>query len=337
MNQPNTTTQPPTVSTTDRPARAFANYPNEYSSLLNYWERPVSQEAMAGLFADAYEGICKYSPGLGWYRWDSGWRPDQHRETFDLIRQFVAETVKGERSQETRAGSYTFAQGVERFAQADGRHAVAANRWDNDPDLIGVGTGYVHLPTGTWHLPGPAIRVTKNIGVTRVLGTYEVEPWHAPTWRRFLVEATGGDLDLCRFLKRWAGYCLTGHTREHAFLFVHGPGGTGKTTFLNTLRGLLADYAKHAHISTFLSTRGDRHPTDLAHLHGARLVTAVETDERRPWDEAKIKAVTAGDPVTARYMRKNLRLRENVGFGCAGARCGVMLRGFLGRRSCRSW
>ena len=31
------------------------------------------------------------------------------------------------------------------------------------------------------------------------------------------------------------------------------------------------------------------------------------------------------------------RLRENVGFGCASARCGVMLRGFLGRRNCWGW
>ena len=36
-------------------------------------------------------------------------------------------------------------------------------------------------------------------------------------------------------------------------------------------------------------------------------------------------------------MRKFRRLREIVGFGCAGARCGVMLRGFLGLRNCQGW
>jgi putative DNA primase/helicase len=49
----------------------------------------------------------------------------------------------------------------------------------------------------------------------------------------------------------------------------------------------------------------DRHPTELARLHGARLVTAQETSQGRRWAEAKIKALTGGDPITARYMRRD--------------------------------
>jgi phage/plasmid-associated DNA primase len=32
---------------------------------------------------------------------------------------------------------------------------------------------------------------------------------------------------------------LTGDTREEAFLFVHGPGGSGKSTFVQVLRDCL--------------------------------------------------------------------------------------------------
>ncbi len=39
------------------------------------------------------------------------------------------------------------------------------------------------------------------------------------------------------FLRRWFGYCLTGDTREHALLFVYGPGGNGKGVTLNTVSG----------------------------------------------------------------------------------------------------
>jgi putative DNA primase/helicase len=46
-----------------------------------------------------------------------------------------------------------------------------------------------------------------------------------------------------------------------------------------------------------------QHPTDLAKLHGARLVTAQETQRGRRWDETKIKALTGGDEISARFMR----------------------------------
>jgi putative DNA primase/helicase len=58
-------------------------------------------------------------------------------------------------------------------------------------------------------------------------------------------------------------------------------------------------------MDTFTASRDDRHPTDLAGLRGARLVTSQETEEGRHWAEAKIKALTGGDPISARFMRQD--------------------------------
>jgi putative DNA primase/helicase len=58
-------------------------------------------------------------------------------------------------------------------------------------------------------------------------------------------------------------------------------------------------------METFVDTHGDRHPTELAALRGAHLVTAVETERGRQWAEAKIKALTGGDPISARFMRQD--------------------------------
>ena len=107
------------------------------------------------------------------------------------------------------------------------------------------------------------------------------------------------------FLQRVAGYALTGITREHALFFLYGVGANGKTTFLNAITGALGDYCRNAPIETFTATQSERHPTDLAGLRGARLVTAVETEEGRRWAESKIKALTGGDKISARFMRQD--------------------------------
>jgi putative DNA primase/helicase len=74
---------------------------------------------------------------------------------------------------------------------------------------------------------------------------------------------------------------------------------------MNTVAGILAEYHKTAPVETFIASNSDRHPTDLARLRGARLVTASETEEGRPWAEAKIKALTGGDSIAARFMRQD--------------------------------
>ena len=96
-----------------------------------------------------------------------------------------------------------------------------------------------------------------------------------PLWLAFLLTAMGGDQALVDYLQRICGYFLTGSIREHAMFFLYGTGGNGKGVFINTLRGILGDYHTSAPIETFTETRMNAHPTDLAGLRGARLVTAT--------------------------------------------------------------
>lgn len=110
---------------------------------------------------------------------------------------------------------------------------------------------------------------------------------------------------LIGFLKRWSGYCLTGVVKEHALVFVYGPGGDGKSVFVNVLVWIVGDYATTAAMDTFTESKFDKHPTDLARLAGARLVTASETEEGRAWAEARIKQMTGGDRIAARFMRQD--------------------------------
>jgi putative DNA primase/helicase len=116
---------------------------------------------------------------------------------------------------------------------------------------------------------------------------------------------TAGDIELQAFLQRMAGYALTGVTREHALFFLYGPGANGKSVYINTISALMGDYATTAPIETFIASTNERHPTDLAGLRGARLVTAVETEDGRWWAESKLKLLTGGDRIVARFMRQD--------------------------------
>jgi putative DNA primase/helicase len=102
-----------------------------------------------------------------------------------------------------------------------------------------------------------------------------------------------------------AGYSLTGSTEEHALFFLYGLGANGKSTFLNAITAAAGDYHRTTPIETFTASNHDRHPTELAALRGARLVTATETEEGRRWAESRIKALTGGDKIAARFMRQD--------------------------------
>src|SRR5262249_55878496 len=126
-----------------------------------------------------------------------------------------------------------------------------------------------------------------------------------PVWTAFLEEATRGDQELIGYLQRMNGYCLTGDISEHALHFIHGDGGNGQGVHLHTTTRILADYPKVASMDTFMVAKGDRHSADLAMLAGSRLVISQETEEGREWSDVRIKTLTGGDPVSARFMRQN--------------------------------
>ncbi len=97
----------------------------------------------------------------------------------------------------------------------------------------------------------------------------------------------------------------TGETTEQQYAFIYGTGGNGKGKFLEAVTGILGDYATEAPMDTFVASSNERHSTELAGLVGARLVTASETEQGKRWDEQKLKLLTGGDPVRARFMRQD--------------------------------
>lgn len=262
----------------------------------------VTEDSAASVFAETYGDRLRFCHDTGcWFHWDGiVWRSNRTGLAYHWARELARRLTANESAKVRYVSNRTsFASGVERFARGDPNLAVTAQTWDCNPWLLGTPAGTVDLRTGIMRAAVQAEFITKLTAVA------PADAPDCPTWLRFLDEATGGDDALIRFLRQWCGYALTGLTREHALVFVYGPGGNGKSVFLNVLTAILAAYATTAAMDTFTASKGDKHPTDMAMLRGARLVTASETEEDRAWAEARIKQLTGGDPVTARFMRQD--------------------------------
>jgi putative DNA primase/helicase len=184
---------------------------------------------------------------------------------------------------------------VERLARSDPRLAASVDQWDRDPWLLNTPDGTIELKTGRMREHRREDYITKITAVGPC--------GDCPLWRTFLSRVTRADDELAAFIQRMLGYSLTGSTQDHALFFCHGGGANGKTVMLSTVAGILGDYHTTAPIETFTASVTDRHPTELAALRGARLVTASETQEGRQWDETKVKLLTGGDKISARFMR----------------------------------
>lgn len=260
-----------------------------------------TEDALALAFTRRYHRDWRYVAAWGrWLVWDGRrWRNEETLAATDLIRgvcRHAALQADNPKLAAKLATSGTVG-GVERLARADRRHAATTAEWDADPWLLNTPGGVVDLRTGRLRAHDRADRMTKITTAT--------PGGDCPTWRRFLAEVTGGDADLQAYLQRVSGYCLTGSTQEHALFFLYGTGANGKSVFVNTLATILGDYAASAPMDTFMETRSDRHPTDMAGLRGARFVSSIETEQGRRWAESKVKSLTGGDKISARFMRQD--------------------------------
>lgn len=255
----------------------------------------LNEDNIARVFAAQHGKDLRFSHDRArWFKWDGArWREEQTGLAFEYARRLCRDlNIEGKK---TFAQART-AAAVERFARSDRAFAVTGEEWDRDPFKLNTPAGTIDLRTGHLKPADPADLITRCTSVSPEEG----EP---RLWLQFLDQATQGDEELQRLLRQIAGYALTGDTREECFFFAWGPGGSGKGTFTGALQNIMADYAANASMDAFLSSKFERHSTDLAMLRGARLVLASETAEGRAWDEQRIKALTGGDLITARFMR----------------------------------
>lgn len=278
---------------------------------IEHEDAQFTDAAHAQRFANFHGFELRYHHRRGvWLWYDSPlWRPDDNDRIVRMVIAFARDcqdasmklTRKEER--ERAVGFYFKMEGANYINRiidlAKSLLPLADNGdgWDADLWRAGAPNGIINLRTGLLEPGDPADKISYSVRTP-----YDETIPPPQRWLQFLHEIFDGKQDVIAFVHRYCGYALTGSTKEQVMAMFHGKGANGKSTFLNTLSWILGDYSHNMPFSAVELKQRAAIPSDIAALEGRRFVTASETTDGTRLNEARIKALTGSDPMTARYM-----------------------------------
>ncbi|WP_051084504.1 phage/plasmid primase, P4 family [Gracilibacillus lacisalsi] len=250
-----------------------------------------------------------------WLIWNgSTWIEDRKRRieriAIKTFREMYGE-IQDLTDTDERKNLWKWAQSSERssvflnsIARAQAMLPVSQEELNKDKFKLNCANGVVDLKTGQLLNHDRNMLMTKNTHIT-----YDQNA-ECPNWLAFLqsiFKKDNGEIkfELIDFIQKSIGYALTGDTSEQVAFFLWGTGRNGKSTLINIVKDLLGDYSKQTNADTFTTRINEGGiNNDIARLHGSRFVSAVESEDGQKLSEALIKQLTGGEPITARFLRK---------------------------------
>ena len=183
------------------------------------------------------------------------------------------------------------------LARSEEGTPVLTNTLDRNRWLFNCLNGTLDLKSMTLRSPDQADLITQ-------LSPVPFDPSaECPLWLTFLDRVMNGNTSLMSFLKRAIGYALTGETSEQVLFFLYGIGRNGKSTFVETIRAVLGDYAQQMPSDSLMMKHSSSgNSNDIARLRGARFAVSMETEEGRRMAESMVKQLTGGDRISARFL-----------------------------------
>jgi putative DNA primase/helicase len=264
----------------------------------------------AEYFTNMYADKLRYDHRRGrWLEWAGHyWRPDNDGQITRLALKAVraryhnAAEIESLDQRETASKKAITSEQRARLTSmlsiAQDLKPIADNgeNWDTNPYLFAAANTVIDLRTGQ-PIPGNQADMITMISPAK----YEPEA-KAPRWLQFQNEIHADLPEIVKWKQKYLGYCMAGLTTEQLLLMAIGNGANGKTVELNTIEYVLGDYAYNAPFTMFELNERSSIPNDLAALSNKRFVTARETTEGSRFNEGRIKALTGGDPITARFL-----------------------------------
>jgi putative DNA primase/helicase len=251
----------------------------------------------------------RYTAARGWFAWDGRrWAADEKGLRVQALAKETAKSIFAEIEHATnRAAIFNHARRSQSkvsidsmvwLARSEAGVPTAITEFDSDGWLLNVANGTLDLRTGELHRHRREDLISNIIEIA-YNATAECELWGS-----FLRRVTDCNDDLYAYLQRFVGYLMVGDTSDQSLHFPYGPGANGKSVFCEVLMRLLGEYSVAASPDLIMLKRHGGIPNDVARLRGKRAAFMNETSQGSRFDEAKLKDLTGGDTLTARFLHQ---------------------------------
>ncbi len=246
----------------------------------------------------------KHVTDVGWHKWDgTRYVLDKEKSIIQTAIEAVAFCENTDLNPEQLKWAQASAnkdrlQNAITIAGTDTEVLVSAIQLDAEANDLCTPDGIVNLRTGELR---PS---RKGIDYNTRQTTVAPRAGNTPLWDTFLKDIIE-DEDRILYLQELFGAALFGDSRFHVLPVFVGTGANGKSTILDVISGILGDYSATMPENFLLDTTGNAHPTDIARLRGVRLAVASETRPDGKFNESRVKMLTGGDTLSARFMGQN--------------------------------
>lgn len=309
------------------------------------WKPPdYSDAGNAVILVNEYHGLLAFCDALGWLSWaGTHWEQNDHKaveKAIELTEHMIMESgveldialhseadAKIALAQDKEGAKEQLARAKETVKQAKAYFAhasksrnvshingmlklsqpplhIAADKLDADPFLLNTPGGMVNLQTGEIRphsIDAPFQYCTRITNVSP--GSQG-----AAVWTEFLQTITCGDDSLAGFLQQVAGMAAIGKVFYEGIVTANGGGRNGKSTFFNTIYGVLGTYAGTID-SNVLTTDRQNRGAALATLRGKRMVIAAELEEHQRLSTSTLKKLASTDYLT---IEEKYRAPEDI-------------------------
>lgn len=176
--------------------------------------------------------------------------------------------------------------------------SISQDAFDANPHLLNFQNGTLDLKKGEFYEARASDRITRMAGCN-----WDPEAT-APRFNQFILEVVDGNEQDAHYLQKLVGYILSSDRKEQRLQILIGDGGDGKTTFIETLKGLMGDYQTTLAATSISVQNTSAIPNDIAKLAGKRLATISELPQKLHVNTQLVKAMSGGDTMTARFLHK---------------------------------
>jgi putative DNA primase/helicase len=297
------------VSTLDKEVQLLRKKPVPPAPDAHETEILDSDMANAARLAARHGHDLRYTAARGWFAWDGKrWATDEKGLRVQALAKDTAKAIFGEiEGAEDRSAMFRHARRSQSkasidamiwLARSESGIPAAITEFDSNGWLLNVANGTLDLKSGELRAHRREDLISQIVDIAHDADA-ECELWDAFLWR-----VTDRNEELYSYLRRFVGYLLVGDMSDQSLHFLYGLGANGKSVFCEVLMRLLGEYAVAVSPDLIMLKRHGGIPNDVARLRGVRAALMNETSQGSRFDEAKLKDLTGGDTLTARFLHQ---------------------------------